>query len=290
MTRRTVLLLLCVTGTSAVLVSAAQRGAGLPAGAEMQPPRILSIEPSRVTAGQIFRIILETPKGSNAGIRLTARRLVHQAAAKYESGIIIDNRQPGDINPEDGIIEHVVRTNEGWLPLKGLGRNLDRATERYVVVLDTGPLDAEPQIVTVTGGAEDAVMASVIDGNIETLRRAVNEWARTLPDLQKLQIVPLDEVAPAAPGSPGYYILGALGADGQAVGVSGTVHRYVLEGVPGSRDPRTLSEFQKGSLMISAQELESALALLPKENVRGRAAAVKMLIDTLDDSVRSNAK
>jgi hypothetical protein len=39
--------------------------------------------------------------------------------------------------------------------------------------------------------------------------------------------------------------------------------------------------------MMSARELENALALLPKESVSGRAAAVQKLKDALGDSALS---
>jgi hypothetical protein len=274
-----------------VIMAGAIAVAGQPQSSSAQttpPPQIRGIEPSRIIAGQNFNITVVLPARYSSGIRLAVRRLSHQAAAKYESPVIYDNNPPGDINPEVGVIEHVVPTNEGWLPLAAV-QKLDASSERYAVGLDSG--FAEMNVVTVTGGADVAGRASIIDGNLDTFAKAVKEWLafKNAAAVGNLKVVEIDEANPSVPNDQSKFLAwGEVGA-GRSGASGGAVRHFVLEHPPDAQRLGDLTESQKGSLMMSARELEKALALLPKESAGKRAAEVQQLRDALSDSAKSSA-
>jgi hypothetical protein len=237
-----------------------------------------------VTAGQTFRIIVQVPPGYGSGIRLAVRRISHQAAAKYESDVIFNNRRPGDISNEDDVIEHPIKTDEGWLPVAAVGHPLDTASERYVVGLDSG--FQEMNVVTVTGGADGAALASVIDGNLDTLQKAVTDWKqlRTMPIVADLHVVEIDKATPSTPDDRGDFLLWSPGSpDGKP---SSKAHHYVVKEAPG-RNPVDLAASQKGALVISTRELEKALGYLPKNSVGIRAAELERLKEVLGSDTPS---
>ena len=227
-------------------------------------PRIRSAEPARVTALEVFRIIVEIPKGYAPGIRVAVRRLTHQAATKYLSETIFNNQRPGDISNEDDVIEHGIETDERWLPVAAVGRGLDAASEQYVACLDSSFEGCTT--VTVTGGADRAATASVIDGNLETLEKAVREWTRMagFPVVIDLKSATIAQATPSTPNKPPNVLVWGLNSD-RPVAPSVTMHHYVLSETPDQWTGSDLSRFQKSSLMMSATELEKALTYLPKE-------------------------